>query len=65
MNTPTLRLAAQSAATDEPIKAAVQAAPAVAKEQSAAIPLPLMFRTRKVVRLAPPIDSGFRPFRVF
>jgi hypothetical protein len=27
--------------------------------------IPLTARNRKVVRVAPPIDDGFRPFRVF
>jgi hypothetical protein len=56
MNDPTVKVAVDSARTGEPAKAAV---PPVSDG------IALTVRTRKVVRLAPPIDDGFRPFRVF
>ena len=65
MNTPTMNNAVQSAETGEPVSAAALAAPEQSAGQAVRSRIPLMVRTRKVVRLAPPIDDGFRPFRVF
>ena len=65
MNNPTMNVAVQSAETGEPVNAPALAGPEQSAGQAEPNKIPLMVRTRKVVRLAPPIDDGFRPFRVF
>ena len=65
MNNPTATGALQIVETNHAAKRAVVPAAANVAEQTATRREPLMIRTRKVVRLSPPIDDGFRPFRVF
>ncbi len=61
MNDPTNKIATQNAEKCAPATAAVLAA----RGKQVSDKMPLLIGTRKVVRLAPPIDDGFRPFRVF
>ncbi len=66
MNNPTLKVAVQNAqAREAPKEAIVAAAAEQLTEPSTINRIPLTIRTRKIVRLAPPIDDGFKPFRVF
>jgi hypothetical protein len=65
MNNPTATIALQNVETSQATTGAIVAAAANVAEQTATRRVPLMIRTRKVVRLSPPIDNGFRPFRVF
>jgi hypothetical protein len=44
---------------------AVMAAQDAISEQPAQSRIALTVRSRRVMRMAPPIDNGFRPFRVF
>jgi hypothetical protein len=66
MNNPTLKVALHNTPARKAVKGAIVAAAAEQMaEPAAANRVPLTIRTRKIVRLAPPIDDGFRPFRVF
>ena len=65
MNDPTVKISVQDAVTGELANSAASANSDMRAVPPSAIRIALTVRTRKVVRLAPPIDSGFRPFRVF
>ncbi len=66
MNKPTVKVALQNAQAREAVNGAIVAAAVEQLVEPATINrVPLTVRTRKIVRLAPPIDDGFRPFRVF
>jgi len=66
MSEPTVKISPQVLRTIEPLNAAELAVQtdvnSVAKQSS----IPLTVRSRlRVTRVSPPIDDGFRPFRVF
>ena len=62
----TLKSPQVSRQIEQPVKVAVLDVEADGESGSVQSRIPLTVRTRhKVLRMAPPIDDGFRPFRVF
>lgn len=66
MSDPTLKTSLRATRTVEPLDAAEMAVDSdqISTTQQSKIPLTVRSRLR-VLRVAPPIDDGFRPFRVF
>ena len=67
MNALELAITPEISATSEPTLSAVTlVAQNAANQQTLRSKLPLSLRGgRKLLRISPPIDDGFRPFRVF
>jgi len=63
MSTQILKTSTQTAQQVEPVQALDVEADVSATSGKNRIPLTV--RSRRVLRMAPPIDDGFRPFRVF